>query len=364
MTAFEGLTEAIAAEQAQRRAAWLEERRGLITGSDAAKVLGLSKFGGPIDVYLEKTGELGPVVDTPSPYVEGGRRFEKEILRWYADTEGCRIAFADPFTVHRSTTFKNIGATLDALRPIDGPKTFGIEQSVPVDAKNIRFQTEEWGEDGTDQFPLYYAVQLVIQSHVMAAPFADLPVVFSGQDFVRYRLYRNTDTEAEIAGRLQSFWDDNVVKGIPPKNDGSESFAKYLAQKFQQASDQVIPVTPTLHNHAKELASLNDRIDVLNAEATFHANELKAAIGQAKGIVGSNWKATWGVTKGRTTIDVVSLLGELRTALQIRAGRTNNGPESAGGACVELLHELESLTAKYTKTGAEFRTFRFTYPSK
>lgn len=43
-----------------RRAAWLEERRGGLGGSDIAKICNLSKWGSGIDVWLDKTGKKEP----------------------------------------------------------------------------------------------------------------------------------------------------------------------------------------------------------------------------------------------------------------------------------------------------------------
>ena len=40
------------------RSEWLGIRRKGIGGSDAAKVLGLSKWAGPLTVFLDKTGQL------------------------------------------------------------------------------------------------------------------------------------------------------------------------------------------------------------------------------------------------------------------------------------------------------------------
>ncbi len=237
-------TAVVVSDLEARRQAWLAERRTMITGTDAAKILGLSNFGGPIDVYLSKIGEE---IESESPYVEGGRRFESEILRWYEDRERARgadierVVHAEPFTVIRSDAHARVGASLDAVR-IDRMNPGGA----PVDAKNIRWQTAEYGEDGTDRMPLKYAIQLVIQMHVLRATIGDLPTVFSGQDLVVYRLHHDADLEAEVVGRCNAFWTDHVEKRIPPPVDGSKSYTDWLARKFSKNTEDIVPSTPEL----------------------------------------------------------------------------------------------------------------------
>ena len=46
------------------RAEWLAERRKSIGGSDAAAVIGLSRFASPYTVWLDKTGRLPDKGDT------------------------------------------------------------------------------------------------------------------------------------------------------------------------------------------------------------------------------------------------------------------------------------------------------------
>jgi hypothetical protein len=76
---------------------WLTERRKGIGASEAAAVLGLSRYKSPLDVYLDKTGEIGPQDDSERMY--WGRKLEgrvtemKEITsRYLQDIGACQDA--------------------------------------------------------------------------------------------------------------------------------------------------------------------------------------------------------------------------------------------------------------------------------
>ena len=165
-------------EREARKAAWLAERRTCITATDVAKILGFSKFGGPIDVYLDKIGEL-PELDQSAAPLAWGRRMEPIILQAYHE-ECAPLLIEPPYTLRRSVVEPLIGATLDAcrVRPLERFDSIFTNSNDldgrPGDAKNVRHQTAEWGDDGTDRIPLYYATQLVVQMFVVAAARADL----------------------------------------------------------------------------------------------------------------------------------------------------------------------------------------------
>ena len=135
-----------------------------------------------------------------------------------------------------------IGATLDARRLDDGR---------PVDAKNIGirhpYDADEghgWGADGSDQIPLYYAAQLVVQMAVTDREAADLAVVFGGNRFATFTVTRDRTVEADLIGELMRWREDHVVGGKVPKPEGSESFSKYLKTFVRQKTDGFVVADP------------------------------------------------------------------------------------------------------------------------
>jgi putative phage-type endonuclease len=294
----------------KRRAEWLDDRRAAITGTDAGKILGVAppSYGGPMSVYLEKVGELPEAPATP--WRDSGVRLERPILEWYADQRGVPLIFHAPYTLVRAKDNPLLGVTLDALRTDQATPA-------PVDAKNIRVKEEPWGEPDTDQMPTYYAAQLVMQMRVTGADFADLAVLFSGQDLLAYRLYRDRDLEENVVARALEFWHDHVEKRIPPEVDGSRDWGEYLKRRFRQATEVVIPAEPEHHVAARELHEAEMAKDAATAHYEMIRNRLKLAIGDNKGMTGGKWRAIWSQEKDSVGVDWEKVAKNLSTTVEL-----------------------------------------------
>ena len=72
------------------REAWLELRRHSIGGSDAAGIVGLSKWASPYSVWAEKTGQLPEQPDNEA--MRQGRDLEDYVARRWSEETGnmCR----------------------------------------------------------------------------------------------------------------------------------------------------------------------------------------------------------------------------------------------------------------------------------
>jgi putative phage-type endonuclease len=330
-------------EDEGRRAAWLAARRQAITATDAPKILGVSKYGSAIDVYLDKTGALlEPTVVTDA--MEAGNFFQDRILQYYERKQRERLVLCDPLQFTVSTTEPLIGASLDARRVRDG---------APVDAKNIgRPSFAEWGEAGTDQMPLYYAVQLAIQMHVTDAERADLAVLFHGQELRVYTLERNRELEAEMIGRCVEFWHANILAGVPPEVDGSASLTKHLARTFGTHTDLVVKSNEATDDLAARLSAAKQAKEDAEALVDGLSNKIRAAIGDARAIEGPRWKATWALAKDSIGVDYEAVAKAL--ALDVA--------QATGQAATKVFADLAAQHTGVTKKGS--RRFTFTYSGR
>lgn len=266
---------------AERRAAWLEARRRVYTGTDIAKLFGVSRFGGPIDVWLDKRGLAE---DQDSGPKRAGRYFERGILAMYADETGHPVELADPYTLVISPTFPLLGATLDARRMDTDTR--------PVDAKNVRFRTEKWGEPGTDEMPFDYLLQLAAQMAVTDTGAADLAVVFSGQDFSAYTTERDLDLEERIKDEIERFHAQHVLADIPPAVDGSTSW-RDLLKRSRQTKSVVLDSTPEIDAWAQRLRTARQGIAAAEEVEREAENTIKQFIGEAAGVAGAWGRISW-----------------------------------------------------------------------
>lgn len=330
---------------------WLAARKTCITGTDVAKILGLSRFGGPIDVYLDKIGEA-PAFE-PTEEMRRGLEMEPVILGIY-DREVSPLVLERPFTLRRFDAEPLLGATLDARRSHDtdaGPGS--VNDGRPVDAKNVRFSTAEWGEPDTDQMPLYYATQLAVQMLVTGADRADLAAYFSGNEFRVYTLHRDDAMLQSIVDQALKFWRTYVVPRVPPPADGSSSFAEYLKRTFAKHTDEVLRATPEQHEWAVHLKAAEEAYDIADAEKERLKNLIKQAIGitNAKAIEGpkGEWKAAWGLTKDSTGTDWEAVA---KAIALLYAGQT-------GEPATHVVADLVKQNQVVTKKGSRRFTFTF-----
>ena len=268
-------------EDQARKEAWLAERRTCITGTDVACILGLSKFGGPMSVWFDKKGTLER---QDNAAMMAGRLFERPILEAYSEINQVPIAFADHWTLHKVPGFDLLGASLDA-RWTSGDLR-------PVDAKNIRKRSADYGEDGSDVIPIYYQTQLAVQMMACETPYADLAVCFGGQDFVRFTTERDLDVEAAIKDKVESWWTKYIIGNEMPEADASDSCSDYIREKFRKAETGLVkePTEELLEwiNVRKEAAEAEKEAEKAKTEAE---NKIKLFLGDAESVPGVlTWK--------------------------------------------------------------------------
>jgi len=320
--------------EADRKAKWIAERRTCITGTDVAAILGISKWSSPIQVYLDKKGLVEVPENEPMRW---GRRLERPILDGYADFYGIPLKYADPWTLHKVPDFPLLGASLDAIRIVDG---------APVDAKNTRQRTEEWGEDGSDQIPVYYASQLAIQMMATRSNFADLAVLFSGQAFATFRVFADKETEDMIKERVSVWWERHIVQDIPPDVDGSTSSSDYLKKKFARAALVTKEATPEVMEWIKE-RQIAARIEKEGKEKKIlFENYIKNYLGDACAIPGIlSWKNNKDGTDVNWEAVACSVVHDLRIQWPNEAERIQQ--------CFEM------FLAQYTESTIGARVLRF-----
>lgn len=319
-----------------RRQGWLDQRRRAIGGTDVAAILGLSKWRSPMQVWLDKKGLAETMTNEAMAW---GKRLERSILEGYSESVGHPIEFADPYDFITSKQVPILGASLDA-RWLDGDRR-------PVDAKNTRWKSDEWGEAGSDQIPAYYACQLAVQMHVTDTPAADLAVLFSGQQFERFTVYRDPEIEAMILEKVAAWWERHIVQDVPPDVDGSKGTTEWLAKRSRQQSDVMATPTPEAYEAARALCKIKPQIKQLETEQARLENLLKQGIGEAAGIAGI---ATWKAAKDSEKVDWEGAARDLARRLYA----------AEGGPGTDYRPLLDSTVSNFTTTKPGSRRFLLT----
>lgn len=159
------------------RAEWLEARKKGLGSSDAAAACGLSRWGTPLSVYLEKLN-LAPPREM-SEEQRWGLLHEETIAREYERRTGVKLV--NPMTLYHCDRHPFLLAT---------PDRFDAAHTRIVELKTAR-SAEGWGEEGTDDIPQEYVIQVAHQQAVLDLDLAEVAVLIGGSDFRIYRVPRN-----------------------------------------------------------------------------------------------------------------------------------------------------------------------------
>lgn len=204
------------------REVWLEHRRKTIGGSDAAGIIGLSKWSTPYTVWADKTGRLPDKPDTEAMRL--GRDLEDYVARRWMEETGKKVRRLQAMLYHPLYPF----AHADVDRMVLGENA-GLEckTTSALDIKQFK---------GVD-FPEKYYAQCV---HYMAVTGADrwyLAVLVFGRGFFTFVLERD---QAEIDALMAAegdFW-ELVKQDTPPTLDGAEATTDALQVIYSDSQDK------------------------------------------------------------------------------------------------------------------------------
>jgi len=222
----------------------LKERQTGLGGTDAAPICGASKWKTSMDVYNEKvlgiTKEFSPEA---TERMDWGNYLEPLVIKRIEKEIGELIQ--TPTCTFRSKENPFMIANIDGL----------IDKAViEVKTTNNNFQ-KEWGESGSDDFPLLHKYQCAHYLHVLDKDLVYLAVLIGGNDFRLYKYIRNTILEKQIIKNEKDFWENNILKEIPPV---VSEIPVIKEEGFIDADDEDDKLITELNVIDEEIKTLND----------------------------------------------------------------------------------------------------------
>lgn len=271
------------------RADWLKRRRDGLGGSDIARVAGISQYGTPWSVYVDKIGAV-PLDDRDGEtnVQTRGRYLEDGILNWYQDTTGLWLADKQAMILHPEYDW--CFCTVDALAYETHEPDNDADPLKGVDAKSAT----EWS---WDQVPLDYQAQAQWSMFVTGLPEWDLAVSHPAG----FRIYTveadhaDQETLYEIG---RQFWTEHVQAGVAPDITGADNDLLSTVWPEQTPGMQV-EVDP-----AEVLELVQVKAD--QKPLTQRRNELEAALkgrladaeeGTVDGRKAVSWKTQWATSQ-------------------------------------------------------------------
>jgi putative phage-type endonuclease len=263
----------------------LESRRSGIGGSDVAAILGISRYKTAGEIWLEKTNPE-EVVPVENEYIYWGNCLEKVIAEEYQKRNGCELE--EPSETFKDKVHPFLIANPDRLIIGKSERGTGILECKTCSA----YKVSEWGEEGSDQIPAEYLLQIAHYRYVLDADFVDLAVLIGGNRYQCYTYVKNEKLENKMRERLCNFWNEHVVKKIPPE-PANRRDAESL---FRTSNDEkMIEADGELENTLKKIADLKNTESEIEEQIKALQDNVCAAMKDASAVINKDGEkiCTW-----------------------------------------------------------------------
>ena len=213
---------------------WLEYRKQGIGGSDASVVCGINRYKSPVELWLDKTGQL--------PHQEAG-----EAAYWGTQLEPfVRAEFTTRTGIwvdHRSELLQSEEHPF-MLANLDGTCEVPEVGTCIFEAKTASaYKAGEW----EDTIPDEYALQLAHYMAVTGYKGAYIAVLIGGNTFKWRFVERDEELISMLVELETAFW-NHVQDCTPPPLDGSAASARFLSERFPSSTPKshiTLPDTAT-----------------------------------------------------------------------------------------------------------------------
>jgi putative phage-type endonuclease len=271
----------IVEQEADTRAAWLEERKKGIGGSDAAAVCGMDPWRDALTVWSQKVGLLEADDLSDNEAVEAGLVLERTIGEWYGRKFNRNVTLAEPFAIRRHPEHSFMRATLDATEDRDG-------ELVVVQIKNTSYPQDAWEE----QLPVHYEIQLQHEMIVAGATRGVLVALHRGQNLRAYERTLSQESADRLIEIEREFWAMVESETPPPAGKHSSETVKALFPKVE--IEDLTALAPEADDLDFELQEIRGQLDELSDRREQIESQIKLWIGShAGGLTPQGVKYSW-----------------------------------------------------------------------
>ena len=259
------------------------DRKTYIGSSDAAAILGVSPWRTALDVYLDKTSGPEPITPEKAAIFKRGHRLEPYILDMLEDEHGIHLLRFDDgkrSRRHLDTELPFLAAELDAETD-DGKN---------VEAKSANFYGKgSWGEQYTDDVPIYYNAQAQHGMMVRGSQETIFPVLIGVDDFRLYHVKRDDEVITYLRQAEIEMWDRIQRLDAPPAKTVSD-----IERLFPWDHGSVIQASVEVRDAYLELKDLKKRLKLIESDIGEQESLIKLFLGEHQVLqFGADKLLTW-----------------------------------------------------------------------
>lgn len=262
---------------------WLHLRKKGIGGSDAGAILGVNKWKTPLEVFMDKTE---PVIIEKEDKEKNeaaywGNILEDTVAKEFELRTGKKVRRKNKIMVSKEYPF--MLANID--REIVG------EDSILECKTANQFLAKEW--DG-EEIPASYIIQGQHYLAITGKKKVYYAVLIGGQKFKWKELERDEELIKIIIDKEKDFWNNFVLKNIPPALDGSSAAEKYLKERYPEATEGTqIELSNDYNSLLKELEGYKTKIKEMQEKADLIENQIKGEMKENEKAYTSDFYISW-----------------------------------------------------------------------
>jgi len=259
---------------------WLAKRREGIGGSDAGAIMGLSNYGSPLTVYLQKKG----LIENKKESVAARRGTILEpYIRQIAREEYPNLQIEEVPYMFFSEENPFMLANIDGL--IWAGASLEINDKTVIDGwGGFEAKSSKTGYGfGDDEVPDSYYAQVQHYMEVLHLKWFLLSVyILETEEVKHYFIMRNQEFIDKMISQEKDFWENNYLKEVIPAAVGLESEEDMITGMFEGSEPLVLD--DTLRDFCGEYVSINRQIKELEEKKqAVKVNLMEGIVQNVKG---------------------------------------------------------------------------------
>ena len=254
------------------------DRTTFIGGSDVAAILNVSHWKTCFQLYQEKIGEF---VDESSPErdkrLNRGKRWEPVVVEMLIDeliARGHEVEIIGRNARYSDPEYPFLQAEIDLELLIDGEEVNGEMKTVHP------FSAKEWGEEGTDEMPVYYTAQCMHGLMVKPRRKVIVAALIGADDLRIHELVRDDLLIAVIRQKAVEFWERVQTRNPPPITEPQD-----VKRMFWRDAGTILEADDSLATVCQDLKFLKEKAKNLEIDIETLENALKLRMGEAATLV-------------------------------------------------------------------------------
>ena len=271
---------------------WLQSRRSGIGGSDVAKVLGLSKYSSPYQIWMDKTGKIEIDTSETSEAAYWGHQMEEVVAKEFEKRTGKKVRVSNKIYFHKDYPF--LLANVDRVV---------VGEDAILECKTAsEYLKDSWADD---EIPIAYLAQVQHYLNVLNKKKAYIACLIGGNKFVWKEIQRDDELIEQMTERLVDFWVNNVLADVAPPVDGNESTTEFISNLYSKDYlDNSIELNAQQIQDLKDLKELKKYESDIKEQINGIENRIKNALGQSEATFGNSmeYRVSW-KPFSRVTVD-------------------------------------------------------------